>query len=221
MRLWQSVDSSFLSSMLPWDQRGLGPTRVCWRSSRSVWCWRWLKGGGCTCRGRHRRDISDADCFTFALSYLGYRFADRSEMECDFRERRKLYVCTLCDKLISFFRKITTYIIFEIGNVQFVKKPTGSDAWFILFNFPLPWSLTLYEQWLRMSDSSIWMQKYKNIDRLFMFFFFLFLFFVPTIELDIFERFCHRVHGVGAEIEGKAQNSFFYIVSVIVELPWK
>ena len=41
----------------------------------------------------------------------------------------------------------------------------------------------------------------------------------PTIELDIFERFCHRVHGVGAEIEGKAQNSFFYIVSVIVELP--
>ena len=117
VRLWQCVDSSFLSSMLPWDQRGLGPTRVCWRSSRSVWCWRWLKGGGCTCRGRHRRDISDADCFTFALSYLGYRFADRSEMECDFRERRKLYVCTLCDKLISFFRKRATYIIFEIGTL--------------------------------------------------------------------------------------------------------
>ena len=209
MRLWQSVDSSFLSSMLPWDQRGLGPTRVCWRSSRSVWCWRWLKGGGCTCRGRHRRDISDADCFTFALSYLGYRFADRSEMECDFRERRKLYVCTLCDKLISFFRKITTYIIFEIGNVQFVKKPTGSDAWFILFNFPLPWSLTLYEQWLRMSDSSIWMQKYKNIDRLFMFFFFFFFFSNRLLNWTFLSDFATECMVWGRRLKARHRIPFF------------
>ena len=52
---------------------------------------------------------------------------------------------------------------------------------------------------------------------------FIIFFLTGSIELDIFERFCHRVHGVGAEIEGNAQNSFFYIYifSVRVELPCK
>ena len=69
-----TVDSSFLSSMLPWDQRGLEPTsRVYWSSSsRSFWwCWRcrrlctWWRSPPTAGTFRSRTPI---DCFTFALS---------------------------------------------------------------------------------------------------------------------------------------------------------